>query len=371
MPIILPTAAITSHITSIYIMAPQDSVGRIHKVAFVGSTSAMFALAMLAVVLRLSYRITRNQFAIDDAILVFGTITLLAAFIIMYDRILNDMYLVRALEDQMPDVIPPGNPPGNMQALLRLTNDFHNWGTAMFMLNWSSILAAKFTFLAFFWKLIDRIEKLKMYWWVAFVLNVVFCVYGMPVYILSCPYFNDPERIMQCNNGPNRPLVLVYSFTQMSVDIVGDLLILILPITIVWKIRIRPAQKLILLLCLSLTIFMIIITVVRVSGVVHKGIFDIIWQMYWLLLGGEVGIFMAAAVAFRTFFVARSQSRDATPPEHRRFFKSATRRQFQNWDGISLDSEDKNILPSIPSAQLTGIRNFIYEQGSGEFRPTM
>ena len=359
---------------------------------------------MLAVVLRLSYRITRNQFAIDDAILVFGTITLLAAFIIMYDRILNDMYLVRALEDQMPDVIPPGNPPGNMQALLRLTNDFHNWGTAMFMLNWSSILAAKFTFLAFFWKLIDRIEKLKMYWWVAFVLNVVFCVYGMPVYILSCPYFNDPERISRyfpnlerdllintaqcnvitglidlsclCTPSHRCPLILSAIFSVRptfapSCISLTTIAVLILPITIVWKIRIRPAQKLILLLCLSLTIFMIIITVVRVSGVVHKGIFDIIWQMYWLLLGGEVGIFMAAAVAFRTFFVARSQSRDATPPEHRRFFKSATRRQFQNWDGISLDSEDKNILPSIPSAQLTGIRNFIYEQGSGEFRPTM
>lgn len=145
--------------------------------------------------LRLSYRTTRKQFAIDDAILVFGTVTLMAAFIIMYDRILDDMYLVRALEDRMPGVIPPGNPPGDMQALLQLSNDFHNWGTASMMLSWCSTLAAKFTFLAFFRKLVDRIERLRRFWWVAFVLNVVFCVYGMLVYILSCPYFNDPQRI--------------------------------------------------------------------------------------------------------------------------------------------------------------------------------
>lgn len=113
---------------------------------------------------------------------------------------------------------------------------------------------------------------------------------------------------------------------------------------------------------------MIIITVIRVSGVVHKGIFDIIWQMYWLALGGEVGIFMAAAVAFRTFFVAKSHSRDATPPEHRRFFKSASRRRFRDRDCIGLDSEDGSVLPRIPGAQLTGMRTFIYEQDGGDAR---
>ena len=99
------------------------------------------------------------------------------------------MYLNTALEWGMPGVVAPGN----LAEVMQMGYDFHTWVTATLMLSWCSILAAKFTFLAFFWKLIDRIYWMKVYWWFALVLNLGSCGYGLSVYILACPYFNDPR----------------------------------------------------------------------------------------------------------------------------------------------------------------------------------
>lgn len=141
------------------------------------------------------------------------------------------------------------------------------------------------------------------------------------------------------------------------------LLVLVLPVAIVWRIRVRPSQKLALLLSLGLTVFMVIITIIRVSGIVYEDKVDTVWEVYWLVLGGEVGISMAAAIAFRSFFVTRNQSKSTPPPEKYRFFKSATFRRFRRRDPLDLDSTDDHGLPGIPGAQITGIRTFINRQG--------
>jgi hypothetical protein len=168
----------------------------------------------------------------------------------------------------------------------------------------------------------------------------------------------------------------------MVLDIVGDLLsklagfsisqkpltpstVLYLPISIIWRIRVPPAQKVALLLSLGLTALIVIITIVRFSGFVKDGVVDTIWGAYWLVLGAEIAIFMAAAIAFRAFFVARGQSKASTPPvSGDKFFRSSLARKFRRRGAeTELDSADEKGLPSIPGAQLTGMRTMIDQQG--------
>lgn len=200
----------------------------------------LFALALIGVGVRLIFRIAiQRQFAVDDAVLILGACTLIAAFVIMYVEVVDRMYMAVALQLGTPGVMPPGNPPGDMKAVTQLIYDFHTWVTVTLMLSWCSIMAAKFSFLAFFWKLIDRIHGMKIYWWVVFTLQVGILGYGISVYYLACPYFDDPRACkysssrfkgwilidsVECSTGKGKRLLLTHSFTQMSLDIFGDLL---------------------------------------------------------------------------------------------------------------------------------------------------
>lgn len=113
----------------------------------------------------------------------------------------------------------------------------------------------------------------------------------------------------------------------MALDTVGDILsmflnqfglilcctidtaaVLAIPLSIIWRIRVPLSQKMILGCSLCLTIVMIALSIIRVSGLVHVNAIDSIWSTYWQFLGFEIGVFLASAVAFRSFFTARNQS---------------------------------------------------------------
>jgi hypothetical protein len=154
------------------------------------SASALFGLTLMAIVARLTIRFTmQKQFAIDDAVLIVGLCTLVAAFVILQTQVVDSMYMTMALRNGVPGVVPPGG----MADIMQMGYDFHKWVTVTLILSWCSIMAAKFSILAFFWKLIDRIHWMKMYWFGVFILNLGILGYGLSVYYLACPYFYDPR----------------------------------------------------------------------------------------------------------------------------------------------------------------------------------
>jgi hypothetical protein len=108
---------------------------------------------------------------------------------------------------------------------------------------------------------------------------------------------------------------------------------------------------------------MIVITIIRLSGQVREGHVDTTWQVCWLLLAGEVGIFVASVIACRPFFVTRKQNNKPHPAPEARFFSYTFAKKFRRRGVSQLDSEDRPALPSIPGGQLTGMRTFIYQEG--------
>jgi uncharacterized membrane protein YozB (DUF420 family) len=153
--------------------------------------------------------------------------------------------------------------------------------------------------------------------------------------------------------------------------------VLVIPVMVVWRIKIHWTQRVALAFSLCLTIFLIVITVVRVSGLVNKDIVDNVWEIYWTLLSAEVGIILAAAISFRALFVARSNSKKSnlSPQEQaRQFFKRSylSRKRRKNGpytDTFDTMSDTESGLPSVPRAYMTGMRTFIDEQGRSFERP--
>ena len=122
---------------------------------------------------------------------------------------------------------------------------------------------------------------------------------------------------------------------------------------------------------LCLTVFMMATTVTRLAGLIYNEMVDTIWEIYWTLISGEVGVFLAAATAFRSFFVARKASKNGTPQQQaQRFFSASFVAKFNRKKKSTLDDtmdshNEKGAfgLPRVPRAQITGLKTFIDEHG--------
>lgn len=137
-------------------------------------------------------------------------------------------------------------------------------------------------------------------------------------------------------------------------DIVTDLMVLSFPLALLWKVRINVRQKIGLGLSLCLSLVMIIVSVVRISGVyLADGNVDIVWLAFWMQQECSIAVIMVSVSAFRSFFVAKAaNSPYRGSPKHTPSNKWRLRRRPASEES---DLERNNGLPQIPSATLTGI----------------
>ncbi|KAJ5885521.1 hypothetical protein N7495_010031 [Penicillium taxi] len=279
-------------------MALQDNTGQIHKGAFLVSISFFLGLALIGVIVRFAirFRSQKQWFQIDDGLLILATILLLAALIIMYSKVIDSMYLMAGIQDEIKGVETPTN-------VVEISEDFHKWITASLILSWCSISAVKFFFIALFWRLTDRLRAWKIYWWIVFVVNVVAIIFGATVYYVSCPYWG--AQAMYCSSGRYMNRLVRYSAAQITLDIIGDLMILAIPTGLLWKVRINLTQKLAFMSSLCLTIFLVALSITRCAGLIYRGTVDDVWEVFWITMSANLGVFLAAASAFRSFFASQ------------------------------------------------------------------
>ena len=116
-------------------------------------------------------------------------------------------------------------------------------------------------------------------------------------------------------------------------------------------------------------------TVARLAGLIYNDMVDTIWEAYWTQISGEVGVFLAAATAFRSFFVSRKHSKSYTAKQQaQRFFSTSfaarfNRKNKRNTLDDTLDSkQEKGLfgLPIAPRPQMTGLQTFIDAQGRSQ-----
>ena len=140
----------------------------------------------------------------------------------------------------------------------------------------------------------------------------------------------------------------------------SDILILSLPITLLWKVRISLRQKIGLAFSLCLSGVMIIVTIVRIAGIKQggSGSVDIVWLAFWQQQECSIAVLMVSVSAFRSLFV---QSPAQPPMRQARSSPSEKRRRFlrRRPDPDLYDTHETNGLPQIPSATLTGITTVI------------
>ncbi|KAF7876780.1 hypothetical protein EAF04_001863 [Stromatinia cepivora] len=356
---------------------PNDHSGRIDKQAFLISTGVLLAVGLVSAICRFYVRFRiQKDFGLDDGFLLIGICCIVIALIMQYSINMEPMYLAEALTHNPETAVMPPD-------FLQQVFEFQKWITVILMLTWTSIMAVKFSFLFLFRKLIDRIRPLKIYWWIVTIITTGILGFGISVYYLACPYYFS-LKALQClsETGSNR--TKIYASTEMALDILSDVMILTIPICLIWQVKIKWTQKIMLAMSLCLTIILTIVAIIRVYGLQFHGKVDQIWEIYWLIIGAEVGVILTSATAFRTFFVARSNNKLVQSPHGglRWYYKSRqTLKRLMNlasWRSKSNVREGgyeqygeegrvkMNDLPSIPRAHMTGVRTFIDGKGKSQ-----
>lgn len=141
------------------------------------------------------------------------------------------------------------------------------------------------------------------------------------------------------------------------------MLIIGIPLSLLWSVKIKSGQKFILGLFLSLNIFMAIVAAIRVSGLKSRGVFDLVWLFLWQQIEACVAVAMISLTAFRSVFVVSEASRARRQAVKKPWHSSAVEalRRNKGW-GYNKERADLE-MPTLPSATLTGMRTFI--QGGG------
>ena len=155
-----------------------------------------------------------------------------------------------------------------------------------------------------------------------------------------------------------------------AVDIMSDLLVLSLPISILWKVRISVRQKIGLAFSLCLSCVMIIVAIVRVAGMVRGGggSVDIVWVACWQHQECSIAIIMVSVSAFRSLFIPSPTNH--LVQKHQGYSPSERRRKFlrRRPDPDLYDTHETGGLPQIPSATFTGTAIMVGEDGYSEER---
>ena len=135
-------------------------------------------------------------------------------------------------------------------------------------------------------------------------------------------------------------------------------IVITIPILILRKVQIKPKTKLFLGTSLCLSFAMVIVTIVRVSGLRNGVNLDPVWDFYWQVVESSIAIIMVSSTAFRSFFV---QERIRRSQEKRSWYHGMKQMLSSRSGGTSEESAHE--LPPIARGHLTGLRTMIHRNG--------
>lgn len=290
---------------------------------------------------------------LDDFLLLFASVCLIAATILL-NLGADSLYQVGAVNaTELAAMIP-------LKVISAAITKIQNYTYPFGALIWACIFLVKFCYLAFFRLLIDRQKALVNYWRVTMVVVFLSACFDISSSFIGCSHFGSENLL--CSNHYYTQRILAVEAVTITLDIVTDLMILAIPPYLMYKVQIKQRQKLGIGFFLCLSVFMIIIAIIRISRV-HATDFEI-WASFWQQFEGCIAVLMVSLTAFRTLFVSKASKSENSPQK----FKVSDTYKRRIWfskrsDGSSQSGEKGHVDVAVPGATLTGMRTFIGGDG--------
>jgi len=185
------------------------------------------------------------------------------------------------------------------------------FGISMLMC-YLGVWTIKLQYLLFFRRLGAQQKNYTRLWWVVLVLCVGCGGVFLGLFPYNCLFYSTDYIFAKCTTVP--VVSRIYTFWKVSciVDVISDVLIIIFPVIVLWKVRIPLRQKLALCAIFSIVSFTIAVTIVRGSifGGTYKAIKDqksvelnMTWLWFWFFIEFSVSLIIACLVSFRGLFI--------------------------------------------------------------------
>ncbi|KAL8791318.1 MAG: hypothetical protein Q9195_005937 [Heterodermia aff. obscurata] len=293
---------------------------------------------MLATIGRLAIRLTfQNRLFADDYFLLFGCSSLIAAFTLT-NVMLKDVYFFMSLILGPVNIEPQESATAGLEdRMLR----YQQLAIPAEILFWVTIFAVKMSFLLFFRQLLDLLADLSRFW-----------------------------------KG------------TVGLVIVSGIFFVAIPLSLLWRVKIRLQQKIILSTFLCLSVCMFAICLVRMMGFsIHGNTSAIVidlarmrgmaidrntgatvdpqWTVFWQLVEASVAVTVVSLTAFRSLYNMKTQQEQKNKKRHELWLSSyrkrlISRKKMRRVDEFGDTVQDEHYsLPNIPGATLTGMRTFI------------
>ncbi|KAI1493659.1 hypothetical protein F5X96DRAFT_620776 [Biscogniauxia mediterranea] len=215
-------------------------------------------------------------------------------------------------------------------SLLNVIAEALHGNLASYICSWSCLWSIKLSFMAFFHGLGRQIRSQQILWWCVLVFIVATYAVCVGMFDYTCLTSAGQDVLANCNTQRN--LDYEYANTRVSTtfDIVTDALIVAVSANIVWRVHLPWRKKLLLAFICSLTIFMMIVAIVRITVGAPGKAPDLSWLLLWNSVEMTLAIFVACIASFRSLFcytkstrpVERAPSGQQERPSRRQPFTS-------------------------------------------------
>ncbi|PHH84219.1 hypothetical protein CDD83_2301 [Cordyceps sp. RAO-2017] len=200
---------------------------------------------------------------------------------------------------------------------------------ASYICSWTCLWAIKLSFMAFFHALGRQIRFQRIIWWS--ILFLILATYIVCISILDYGCLTGTADIIMEKCMSQKTVDYEYANTRVTTtfDIVTDLSIVGLSANIVWRAGIPLRKKLMLACICSLTVFMVVVAIVRITVGAPGKAPDLSWLLLWNSVEMTLAIFVACIASFRSLYCQTRRphrASDGTPPHPRK--KTSARTAF-------------------------------------------
>lgn len=157
---------------------------------------------------------------------------------------------------------------------------------------------------------------------------------------------------------------IMSEFRSALMIYVDVFLVVSIPIIILGRTQLKMSQRISLSAFLCLSVVMIIIACVRLSGLRNN---NTVWIYFWQYVEACVACIMASLLTFRTLFISdrtrvfKRQKAQEMPSFKRRALHNVKIFNMAAWERVDDHTRE---LPEIPSVTMSGLRTFIRQAGS-------
>ncbi|KIW06247.1 uncharacterized protein PV09_02720 [Verruconis gallopava] len=290
----------------------EDQGAKAKHVVLISIVWSLFGIATLFFCARILIRIKfSKRIFIDDGLAGFALICLLANATLT-QIMLPSMYVAVEMEQFSASI--------KRAATINIIGTiphFLKYQFAETMIYWTCLWAVKGSFLAFFRRLATNVRGHLIAWWIIVIITALAYIGCVITYPVSCSDFSG----IGCTTPRNVRLALVSLRFSTSVDILTDLLIMALPMSLAWRVKLPLKTRLALISVFSLGGLIIFFAIMRVifTNKEHRQP-EISWLNIWSAIEASVACIVCNLAPFKILFKGQVHNHSSDPSYYGRHY---------------------------------------------------